>query len=379
MTEDLFSVKNDLLSALEPVSLTDKEPNDFTVVINGSAVHSQSGRVRRAIDTVADAFTASLRWDPSNAPLAELLVPYGYQLAECYLGKDIAIYGMLFNQKNRFTRDGVFKELEAFSLPVDIIDVNCKPPFEQTKVTLEDRIKKLTEPFGFKVVFELDDDEPFDRVTSSPNDKIFDHLLSLAQQRGALLTSTSLGELLVTKANVTGSPVDSITEELPPATEYTIEFNGRERFGEYQARAQSPGRRNRSKSKLKVASAFDTVVPEYRFMSFNADDTTMGNIQKAADWRRSKEVARALTIPIPVYSWYDKNGKLWKENTIVTVKSDSLQIPDGYNFLIRAVDYIFSRDGTPAILSVVPPQVYTGEEIKEPWGVPSAGFLENFI
>lgn len=367
MTDDLFSVKSDLLSDFGPASLTDKDPNDFTAVINGKAIYAQSGKVRRAIDTVADAFTVSIRWDAVNENLAELLAPYGYQAAECYLGKDLVVNGILYNQKIRYSRDGIVKDLESFSLPIDIVDTNCRQPFEQTKITLKDRIETLVEPFGLKVVYDIIADEPFDRVTSSPDDKVFDHLLGLAQQRGALLTSTPLGELLVTEANTLGSPVDSITEELPPATEYTIEFNGRERFSEYQARAQSPGRRSRSKSKLKVASAFDSVVPYTRFMSFNADETTMGNIQKAADWRRSKEVARALTIPIPVYSWYDKNNNLWKENTIVTVKSEQLQIPDGYNFLIRAVDYMFGRDGTPAVLHVVPPQVYTGEEIPEPW------------
>lgn len=379
MTDDLFSKKNDLLSILGPVSLTDKDPNDFTVVVEGQALRVQAGRVKRAIDTVADGWTASLKWVPDNPDMAQLLRPFGYQISECYLGTEVAVNGLLYNIKNKFSSGAIVKELEGFSLTADIIDVNVKPPFEQAKVTLEERARALTEPFGFKIKWDVKSDEPFDRVTANPNDKIYAHLLSLARQRGVLITSTPLGELLFTTANINGSPVDTLTEDFPPGLDFAIAFNGRARFHEYQSRAQTPGRKKRSKSKLKVASAFDPIVPEYRFTTSQADDSTMGNIQRAADWQRSKTIAQALTIPYPVSSWYDKNGKLWQENTIVTLKSEALHIPDGYNFLIRAVEYVFDSQNTPAILSLVPPQVYSGEEIKEPWGIPTAGFLEGLI
>jgi len=68
-----------------------------------------------------------------------------------------------------------------------------------------------------------------------------------------------------------------------------------------------------------------------------------------------------------VPSWYAPNGELWAPNTIVTVKSPTLYLDDGYNFLIREVTYDFSASGTTANLSLVPPEAYTGEEIVEPW------------
>jgi hypothetical protein len=42
-------------------------------------------------------------------------------------------------------------------------------------------------------------------------------------------------------------------------------------------------------------------------------------------------------------------------------------IPDGFTFLIKSVEYIFEPDGKKSVLNLVPPQVYTGEPLEEPW------------
>ncbi len=52
---------------------------------------------------------------------------------------------------------------------------------------------------------------------------------------------------------------------------------------------------------------------------------------------------------------------------MATLKSPSLFVPDGYDFLIRSVEFTFSQNGAVANLDLVPPQVFSGEPIKEPW------------
>ena len=69
----------------------------------------------------------------------------------------------------------------------------------------------------------------------------------------------------------------------------------------------------------------------------------------------------------PVSSWYGPDGKLWRENTIVTVKSPTMFVPNGFDFLIRSVEYEFTTEGATAKLGLVPPQVFTGDPIDEPW------------
>lgn len=357
--------KIDLIEAGLP-KLKGKEKDDFTLVIEGVELKVQSGRVLRTMDTCADGWTAGVMWNFENKDWKKSLRPFSYAKADCYLGELLTVRGLLYNVKNRISIDGIFKSLEGCSFTADIIDSTTKPPYEQSKVTLEQRAKQLVEPLGISVVFEIDEDPIFDRVTIEPETTIFEHLAELASQRGVLISSTPLGELLFCNA-AKGKPVGTISESVPPGQSIEIEFDGRKLFNAYRIIAQSPSRKNKYKGNLKHAIAKDDNVPRSRFMTFKADDVALTGLQKAADWKRSKQFADALTFPFPVSSWYAPDGTLWRENKLVTVVSKALELPDGFTFLIRSVEYLFDGKGTNAILQLVPPQVYTGETLLSPW------------
>jgi len=114
---------------------------------------------------------------------------------------------------------------------------------------------------------------------------------------------------LFTVANTTGATLGTIDEgSFSTAEEFIAEFDGRMRFSTYRAISQSP------KSNAKIAVAKDPNVPRSRFLTFSAQDTTSGDIKKAVEWRRSKQLAEALTISIPVEGWTAPNGEIWQEN-----------------------------------------------------------------
>jgi len=341
--------------------LPGKDPDDFTVVIEGKEIPVKGGQAVRTADTAADGWVASIARDTSDDDLTELLRPYKYREAAVYLGGKLVVNGRLYGVQHTITENGgVVCDLEGWSYTADMIDSTLKAPYEANKINLETRARDLVEPLGISVLFEVDDDPPFDRVTADKTDTIFDHLLSLAKQRGVLVTSTNQGELLFTKAQ-SGDPVGTIEEGVPPFVNVSAKFDGRARFNRYKAVGQSP------KKNAKTATAADDRVPSSRFLTFQADESTGGDIQKAADWRRSKQIADALTIRLPVPSWYAPNGELWQPNTLVTIKSPTIYLEDGFNFLIREVEYEFRDDGTTANLSLVTPETYSGESIVEPW------------
>lgn len=347
--------RDDILPTLE-----NKEKGDFTLLINDVEIPLANGRAMVAMDSGADGWTGTTIWDPGNPVLAELYKPYSYQEASVFISGELLIRGYLYVVAPSLnTRESVI-QFEGWSFMADAIDSTIKPPLEQSKVTLEKRAKELLNPLGIEVVFDVEDDEPFDRVTANESDTIFDHLAGLAKQRGVLITSTPQGKALFTKANI-GNPVGVILEDFPPYIEATVKFDGRARFNAYKATAQSP------KKNSKTATANDPQVPKSRFRTFSADDASEEGLQKAVDWARSKALADALTINFPVHSWYDPEGNLWRPNTIVTVVSPSLFAPNGFNFMIKSVEYMFESVGIGAVLGLVPPAVYTGEDLVEPW------------
>jgi prophage tail gpP-like protein len=355
-------IKNELPVDNSDTKLSGKDPDDCTLIIEGAEILIQSARILRTMDTASDGWTAVSTWDPDDKKLYDAFRPYAYKQASIYLGGHLMVEGILYVVSPLLSPGSQRIELEGASYTADIVDSTLKPPYEQSKVTLEDRAKEVI-PSNIKVLFDADGaEEPFDRVTSKPEDTIFDHLASLANQRSVLISSTRKGEVLFWRANQ-DKPVGTITENFPPYTELKASFDGRKRFNVYKAIAQSP-----KKNKITAVSK-DDIVPKSRFKTFNAPDATGGNIQSIADWKRSKQVAEALTIPFPVSGWYAPNGKLWEENTLVTIVSPSIFVPDGFDFLIRSVEYSFGPDGTMAILNLIPPQVYSGAILDEPWAI----------
>jgi prophage tail gpP-like protein/LysM repeat protein len=345
----------------------DKDLGEFTLLIADTEVPVEGAKIIRTMDTAADGWTATIGWTPGLDRDADaFLLPYVYPEAAAYLGPELAVNGLLYTVKNAMTKEGIKKELEGFSYTADLVDSTIKPPYEKRNVTLEQRALDIAEGFEIDVEKEFitDTGGKFSRMTADKTETVFEHLKKYAGQRGLLISSTPAGNLLLTKANTNSKPVTTLEEMKPLPEGWQAGFDGRKRFNAYKAIGSSP------RKSSKTATAKDDVVPRSRFLTFTANNTTKGNIQKAADWKRGKSLADTLTIPFPVSDWYyEKAGKkiLWRPNTLVTVVSDAIHVPQGYDFLIRSVEYTWVKSGRSCLLNLVPPEVYTGEKIVEPW------------
>lgn len=358
----LLSEIQQLKTELAKERLSNKKPNELTIIIGGRELLVQTARITKRLDAGTDGWFATIKWTRGADPeLDRLLIPYGYPLAQLYIGNELIINGVLYIVEHTLTDNASGRRLQGFSFTADIVDSHFSPPYEVYQSTLKDRADQLIRPFGINVIFNDDNriDEAFQRITASANIRIFDHLADLASQRGLLLTSTNKGDALFTRSN-SGQSVGTVAEGSAPALSWTATFNGRNRYNIYKAIGQSP-------FGAKDAIAIDNIVPRPRFHLFSANDTTEGNIQDAVNWKRSKQLAEAMATTIPVGSWFAPNGKLWEKNTLVTIVSETLGVPLGHTFLIRRIEFEYDILGQTAKLDVVPPQVYTGENIDEPW------------
>ena len=341
-----------------------KEKTDFTLLVDDREIPLVSARLTRTMDTGADGFTGSLPWNPGlDKRLDELLLPFTYPRVKIFLGNELQLTGILYTVNPVLDRNGRIKNIAGASLTAEMIDNNIRPPYERNNMTLKQISDSVLKQIGIKSVFEVDPGGRFDRVTAQPQDKIFTHLSGLASQRGILLSNTVKGEALYYRAG-TGENVGTLQEGEPLALSWSGNYNGRERFSTYKAIGQSPG------ADAQTAIAIDENVPLSRLFTFTADDTTPGDIQKAANWKRSKTLADLLAQSIPISSWYAPNGKLWTPGDVITIISDTLSLPfPGINMIIRSVEFIFQSSGIQAIINVVPPEVYTGEALVDPWRI----------
>jgi prophage tail gpP-like protein len=348
----------ELLATSEPI---EDVIEDFQVVIKGKPIKVKSARALRTMDTASDGWNAVIYWDPNDSDLADLIRPYSYNETKIYVGGQLVITGPLYVTEVPVKNDELPASIAGFSYTKDLVDSTLDPPYSRNGITLNQLANELAIGKGIKVVDDTPSAGVFERVTSEPTDTIFAHLAKLAKQKSRLISSTPRGELLILQANTTGAPVGSIGDELARGHDYTVRFDGTQRFNVYRLTSKRRG------AQLREAVAVDSVVPRSRVRTIDANDTTDGDIGQAANWERSKALADALTMPFPVSGWYAPDGTLWRENTLVTVVSARMFIPDGFTFLIKSVEYIFEPDGKKSVLNLVPPQVYTGEELEEPW------------
>lgn len=344
--------------------LTGKNFDDLTILIDGFEIKTVATRIIRTMDTMADGWTATIPWIPGKDKILDnILIPFSYLPASVYIGNELIINGLLYTTTPKLTADARTVDLEGWSFTADLIDSMMKPPYEQNGVTFFQILVDIVKNYSISVISDLTLEDlggPFDRVTANETETVENFLTKLAAQRNLLLSSTPNGNLFITRTTTDLKPVAVIEEGQYVAEEFSIRFDGRKRFNSYRAIGRSPFGN-------KIGIANDNNVPLSRFKNFIVDESIEGDIEQAAKWRRNKQLAQTLTIPFIVESWFTPSGKLWRENTIVTVKSDVLHVPDGFDFLIRAVEYIEDIEGQKTILSLIPPQTYTGKDFTDPW------------
>lgn len=356
----VLTLDNSLKTELAKARLKNKGIDDLTIIINNKEIKPLSANIMRTMDTVSDGWTALTEWTPgADKELDEVYRPFAYHPASVYIGGELIINGILYTSEPGFSNAGITMGLEGFSYTADLIDSTLKPPYEFNKISLEQLAPELVKPVGINAYFRHDTGGAFDRITASRGDTIAGLLIKYATQRGILVTSQASGDLLFTKAN-TGRSVGTL-EEGKTLDALKIKYDGRKLFNAYRAVGQSPF------GTSKAAISKDDTVPRSRFKTISVNDTTKGDIQKAADWQRSKQLAKALTFPIEYDSWFAPNGSLWQENTLVTIVSKTLSLSRGFTFLIKSVNYAYDNEGRRVTLNLTPPQAYSGLQITNVW------------
>ena len=385
----------------------------LTVIIDNREIIVESASFVRTMDTGADACSVVMPWEMGlDAEIDRITRPYSYSPAQIKIGDEVISEMVLYDVTQRTNSSGTVKELDFFSKTADIIDSTVIAPYEMNNVKLTDRCRQQCRPYGIsivigedtqkklnetrKVVFQtgrkkklsgrydptqgafgnytfepvfssklVTDEKKFPRVKAEPTETVWSHLTKLAAQRGLLLSCTPSGDLLITTANINGKPVGTIEEAISNnASEFSAKFSGRDRFNTYRAIVQSSS----TSRPAGIQKATDSVVTSPPLLTFNADDNIPGEAKSAAEWRKNKSAADAMSISFPVNGWYAPDGSLWKPNTTVTIISDTIGTGiKGFTFLITRVELKYSSGGNSAVLELKPPAMYSTGILEEPW------------
>ncbi len=343
--------------------LSNREPDELSIIMDGLEITPTDTKIVVTMDTTSDAWTCKLPWvSGENAELDKRVIFYAKPLTRVYIGGKLVMTGPMTDSESVIsTKDGTFKNLGGYSSTMDMLDSNAKPPLEENNVTLKQRAQKLAQAHGIQAVFEVGTGGPFDRVTIGDLEKIDTHLKKLAKERAVLMSNTPEGNLLFHEADTKSPPLATLQEGHPPVGDYRVGAKSRGRFNSYRVLLTTP------------LDNFEAIVQDKsvsgsRHKVIRIQGSVEGEAAVAARWARNLAWIEALTMDLPVEGWLDPKGNVWAPNTKYTLVSPSIHLPNGFDFLVRSVEFNETPGSKSAILKLIPPQLYSKEEVIEPWG-----------
>lgn len=278
------------------------------------------------------------------------------------------------------SNDGLRFAVTGRTYTKDLYDTSAQhDPGEWSDATLDTIARDLLAPYGIgltlgEVVDTIDSEAedvvsqrvsvPFRRVSIEPGETVADVLRRMARLRGLLLLANPDGSLAVTVAGDRTIP-GQLARGQNIASGATRTGDERDRFSEYRVLGQTAGDAawRGDKAAKSEGSAVDTQVRRYRPLVLSAEGGE-ADLDERARWESITRAARARSASLPVLSWYDTAGSLWRPNRVIDVQHDKLSIRGPV--LISSVDLTYSGVGSipSAVLRAVPVGAY--DPLREP-------------
>ena len=347
-------------------------PDSYKFILDGYSMPVSTFRLQRSLDSIFDSWTAEVAWTPGDDPdLDKRTAAFAFPTALLYIGRTLCATGRLYDVTPRVSEGGRSKTLECFTATVDLVDSKFSPDYsmEWQGATLGQIASDVLNKLGFAHHYNYDPKAPYEYAIMEKLQSPAAFLIKLAGDRAVLVTNDEQGAVVLMQPDVNASPVGTIEEpeilqaaKAQGALEWSAKFAGRERFHNYIVIGQGGDATDT------VSKSADKNVPSIRTMTFESDYLDIVNtVGDSANWRRSLQIAKAMTIPLPVASWYAPNGQPWKPGMMLTVKSHTLGVPGGYKFVVRKTEHVLDERGMTCTLSICPPNALTGDPVDEPW------------
>jgi prophage tail gpP-like protein len=142
-------------------------------------------------------------------------------------------------------------------------------------------------------------------------------------------------------------------------------YDGSKRFSKWQA--YSEDHTDDTKSGI-TKTMEDKTVPVNRGFVFKATEAEDKNITTAVQWRMSKSIAEAISIPVSVAGWRNAEGELWKENTMITLFAPGAFVITESKMITESVELTKDEGGGDVTnLQLVIPESYTTTMPKSPF------------
>jgi len=352
-------------------------PDQTTIILNGTRIEQFSDEsILLTIDNVGNGFNFNSPFFPGIKEYRDLFRPFKYQDVQLYIGENLVLTGIVEKVAPSVTDISNSVNVQGRSKTGSLVDCTFEKDdtMEFKGAALDEIANTVVSKFGLETSFPDGAGAIFEKAgPGSPTETVFNFLQNLSRQRSLLMSQTPDGKLLFRRAKTSsGVPVAELIEGHQGIIISTATYDGTKRFSKYDIFGQEAGKNDNfaqllasiSKKPVDVPAGQDITDPSIfaiRPKSIQANDTNQGNIEDAATWALTSDIAASINIPIGYEGWLRPDGELWAENELVLVQAPSLMIYKPYVMLIKSVNFSSRPDSKSVEIGLTIPEAYSGE------------------
>lgn len=356
--------------------LTTEPSDDVTVTIDGTEVQFWNEvTITKAIDAFTT-FTLNAPFDHTDAVHRRIFRPLQYQPVEIRVGGELEFTGTVIGVVPQGRPNESSVTISGYSRAGVLVDSTMPDgqAREFAETPLSYIVDHIATAFGLGASVILPTgDPPFDKVKLELDDTVWDFMVELAQQRGAVISDDVYGDPVVWVPSEDVPSVAYLSAEV--ASKVEPQLNGQKYFSHIYGYTFTNRKRGRVGERYEYANplAPQGLTRAHFFKVQDADNEDAPTVVAAKIGRMFGEVAQWNLPEVP--SWRDPYGQLWRPNTKLTMKAPQLMIYTDSDFLVRTVTLHATPNARTADLGLVMPGVFSGiTPPRWPFDEPAASF-----
>ncbi len=313
-------------------------------------------------------------FEPNSAAFREAFRPFSYAPVELLIRGKRRFNGRLVHVEPDDEPNATTVKVTAYSLPGVLAD--CTEPAEESskpqefkKLNIADIARRLLEPFGLAFIMVGSPGPAFDRVKIDVEDKVFDFLTDLAQQRGLVLSDNENGDVVCWQSVEPGRSVVALRDGMQPVLKARAVFKPQEYYSEITGYSRK--RKGKKASKYTARNErLSGVIDIVRPMAFRMSDVERGDAATATKAKIARMFANACGFEVDVATWLDPGDALWEANTTLKLLAPKAFVYRETELLVRSAWLHADQDSETAMLGLVLPGVFSGKQPEAlPWDV----------
>lgn len=345
----------------ETVVLDENAPRDLGLKGLGKFITGFTGftLVRSVFGN--DGFSFSSTWNENSEQTRNAFRPFSYPIFDVYFDDDLVFTGKALPPTPSVQPASQTINVQGYPLCGVLVD-SCLPPSlfpaEYSGLDLKQIAETVCEPFGIGVVVQGSVGAAFEKVEVGLEDKVWDFLSKLAEQRNMFLTNTVDGNLLIYSPKVEAVSATFKQGEVPFIS-CAPEFDGQSMYSHITGYTKTTNTADSQKYTYENKLLINKGV--LRCYSKQIDDAVEGTLEESVKALAGKMFAKCVKYKLTVSGHRDKNGRLYRENMAVSVKAPGAEIYRETKLLADEVTLTRDdRGGEQTTFTLVLPESRTG-------------------